>query len=208
MRLRCRGRSHTGVQVLHVAAHVLSLAAGLTASSATQRRAITRATLLGTLRVTVHDGYIIPVLQPTSLASSTLPRTCPTSQTAASFLSSAVPRPCSRIISPPVEHLACTAPMQHCTSSSLSPHGRRRQPASPLARQLDAHDNVGGWLHYQASKLNSRRRPTLGYFVIECSAVTTPHWPVEKLEAGRRKERLQNATDATRCMAASLHGRG
>ena len=208
LRLRCRGRLRTGVQVLHVAAPALCLTAGLTASFATQHRAITRATLLCTLRVTVHDGYIIPVLQPNSLASTTLPRTHLTSQKAASFLSSAVPRPCSRIFSPPVEHLACTAPMQHCTSSSLSPHGRRREPANLLARQLDVHDNGGGWLHYEASKFNSRRRPTLGYLVIECSAVTAPYWPAQKLEAGRRRKRLQNDTDATRYMAASLHGRG
>lgn len=161
-----------------------------------------------TLRVTVHDVYIIPVPQANFLASATLPRTSLTSQKAASFLSSAVPRPCSRIFSPPVEQLACTAPMQHCTSSSLSPHGRRREPANLLATQLDVHDNGGGWLHYQASKFNSRRRPTLGHFVIECSAVTTPDWPAKKLEAGRRRKRLQNATDATRDMAARLHGRG
>jgi hypothetical protein len=208
LRLRCRGRSRTVVQVLHVAAPVPHLGAGLTASFATQHCAITRATLLCTLRVTVYGGYIVPVPRPCSLASATLPHTRLTSQKAASFLSSAVPRPRSRIFSPPVEHLACTAPMQHCTSSSLYPHGRRREPANLLTTQLDVHDKGVGWLHYQAFKFNSRRRPTLGHFVIEGSAVTAPHWPAKKLEAGRRKKRLQNVTDATRYMAASLHGRG
>lgn len=68
--------------------------------------------------------------------------------------------------------------------------------------------NDSGWLHYQASKFNSRRHPTLGYFVIERSAITTPHWPLRKLEAGRRRKRLLKATDATRYMAARLQGRG
>lgn len=116
-----------------------------------------------------------------------------TSQKAASFFSSAVPPLCSRMISLFVEHLACTAPMHLCTSSRLSPHNGRREPADLLATQLDVHDNGGGWLHYQASKFNSRRRPTPGYFVIECSAVTTPHWPMTKLEAGRCRKRLLKA---------------
>lgn len=85
--------------------------------------------------------YILPtstlVPRPRSLASATLPPTRLTSQKAASFSPSAVPPPCSRMISPSVEDLACTAPMHLCTSSRLlSPHGGRRKPIDLLAMQL------------------------------------------------------------------------
>ena len=158
----------------------------------------------------LHDIYIIFVPQLCSLASATLPHSRLMSQKAASFLSSAVSPPCSRMLSPSVEHFAacvrCIDAPLHIMG--LSPHGGRREPADLLSMQLDVDDNGGGWLYYQASKFNSRRCPTLGYFVIDCSAATTPHWSKRKLEAGRRRKRLLKATDATRYRAARSEERG
>lgn len=73
---------------------------------------------------------------------------------------------------------------------------------------LNVKDNGVGWLLCQASEFNSRRRPTLGYLVIERSAVMASHWSVRKLEAGRRSKRLLKATDSTRYMATRLQGPG
>jgi hypothetical protein len=67
-------------------------------------------------------------------------------------------------------------------------------------------DNGGGWLHYEASKFNSRPRPTLVQFVTERIAAATPHWSMWKLGAGRCRESMLKATDATRYMAARLQG--
>lgn len=91
-------------------------AAGLTASYATRHRANTRATLSCTPRVMLHDAYIMLVPRPCFLASATLPPTGLMSQTAASFFSSAVPPPCSRMIFSSVEHFAARV---HCTDASL-----------------------------------------------------------------------------------------